>query len=229
MKKRINNLKSKAEKSKSFISAIINNDDLEVVLPASKQENTNLSDNSIQNIAGSTPHIFSSVQNKSNNIYNRNFSDLEMQSDISRASSKTLSKLETKESISSIEGILAFVSSGMQSIINTEEHLNKQSQDHLQIFRGSDIEDDPQYKELTSLLYHLKNLPLKDAGIKELIISTQRKLDALQKCWKPRIDIQKYCTLSKDGKSIETMLMKNKYTSRVYLTNLVSLDTFNHS
>lgn len=87
---------------------------------------------------------------------------------------------------------------------------------------GNDIEQQDEYIKLTTTLAQLKSLNDATDLIKQMILQTENQLTEFTKNWKPSIDFQKI-PIDNNGKSVESMLMKNKYRDQIFLGRFASL------
>ncbi|CAL9736544.1 transcription factor Pdr3p [Monosporozyma servazzii] len=87
---------------------------------------------------------------------------------------------------------------------------------------GNDVEQQDEYIKLTTTLAQLKSLNDATDLIKQMIIETENQLIEFTKKWKPSIDFQKI-PVDNNGKSVESMLMKNKYRDQIFLGRFASL------
>ena len=86
---------------------------------------------------------------------------------------------------------------------------------------GLYMDDNPvQFKlsKLQSALNDLKALPMENPAVETTIQSIQTQIQSLIDNWKPEVDVDKLLLVSKTSRlSLETQLMKNKYTDIVHL------------
>lgn len=90
------------------------------------------------------------------------------------------------------------------------------------------LEDQDEYKSLVHAINQLESIPKPNLVMIDIIKETRRKLNDLIRNWKPIINFKKLKNF-KDGKSIETKLMKNKYRNMIYLGRFASLNTIENS
>lgn len=111
-----------------------------------------------------------------------------------------------------------------KSLLSRQES-NDSSEASFDTLYENDIEQQPKYQSLMYSLKYLKNSPIQSDEIKELIKITSLQINQFIENWTPNLKLEKVHSLQSDEKSIETKLMKNKYVSKVYLTNFACVNT----
>lgn len=108
----------------------------------------------------------------------------------------------------------------ISSIINDDTKVVEQPEN----LYKNDITNECKYKHLIYTLEYLKSSPVQNVEIEKLIKSTTEELEHFIDTWEPQIDYLKISRLNPAYGSIETQLMKNKYSGKVNLTEMASLE-----
>ena len=94
--------------------------------------------------------------------------------------------------------------------------------EHVGVY-GGDLEEQEEYIVLSKTLKQLRTLKGTTPMIKQMILDTEAKLNDFTSKWKPSIDFRRVPVDNNNTKSLESLLMKNKYRDKIYLGRFASL------